>query len=67
MAQGKCILISKIPPDVLANFKSISNNRVHYKASTSFYLQSDPSLRIKENDLDIKKCLGLDKDAWAIE
>ena len=62
MAQGKRILVSKIPADVLADFRSESNQRMHYKATTSFFLQCDPSLKIKDNDLDIKKYLGLDKE-----
>jgi hypothetical protein len=55
-------LLSKIPPDILADFRSESTHRMHYKATTSFFLQCDPSLKIKENDLDIKKYLGLDKE-----
>lgn len=62
-AQGKRILCSKIPPDIAADFRSESTSRMHYKATTSFYLQCDSSLMIKENDLDIKKYLGLDKEA----
>lgn len=38
LAQGKRILVSKIPPDILADFRSESTHRMHYKATTSFFL-----------------------------
>ena len=40
---------------------------MHFKASTSFYLQCDPTLKVNSNDLEIKKCLGIDRESIAIE
>jgi len=65
--QGRRILLAKIPPDVTADFRSISSQRSHYKATESFYMQVNPSLKIRKNDLDIKRCLGVDKEARALE
>ena len=60
-------MLAKIPPDVTADFRSVSSQRSHYKATESFYMQVNSTLMIKKNDLDIKRCLGLDKEAKAIE
>jgi hypothetical protein len=62
LAQGKHILLSKIPKDCLADFEKRSASRMHFKGSASLYLQSEPSTRIHENDTEIKKCLGITKD-----
>ena len=59
LSQGKRILLSKIPPDVTADFRAISSSRLHYKAGTSFLINFESTLKHEENDMEIKRAMGL--------
>jgi hypothetical protein len=57
--QGKRILLSKIPPDVTADFRAISSSRMHYKAGSGFLINYEPTLMFDADDNEIKRTMGI--------
>lgn len=53
--QGKRILLSKLPPDVTADFLKISGERQHFKASASMIGGREPTLSFRDEDVMLKK------------
>ena len=61
--QGKRILLTKIPPDVTADFRAVSGQRKHFKAGTGFLANYEPTLKFDSEDMEIKRIMGIGSNA----